>query len=473
METQISQNKYPPGGCAEVLNLSLPLIISIGIGTIQMFIDRIFLTWFSADAMAGAMQGGITNFAIASLFLGTVSYVNTFVAQYTGAARHHRVGSAIWQGIYLAALSGLLMLMLALASGLLFRWVGHQPAVRQAEITYFRIMCIGAMPMLISSVLASFFTGRGDTKTAMLVSLASTVVNIVLDYLLIFGKFGFPRWGVAGAAWATVVSYVFSMAVYFALFARAEYRNVYGTLQNFRPDFDLIARILKFGLPNGLQFMLDVFAFAVFLVFVGRISTTALTATSIAFNINTLAFMPMLGIGTGVSILVGQALGKGQPALAQRSTWSGFYLTYAYMTILALGYWLLPQLFIFPFSIGADPAQFAEISPIIKNLLLFVAFYCLFDTGNIIFSAALKGAGDTRFVMFMTIILSWLVMVIPSWISIHYGLSVYVVWTFATAYVCILAIVFLLRFLAGHWKDMRVIEAVPPQPLPKLSGCLQ
>ena len=473
MKTLVSERRYQPGSCAEVLNLSLPLIISIGIGSIQMFIDRIFLTWYSADAMAGAMQAGITSFALSSLFLGTVSYVNTFVAQYTGAGLHQRIGAVIWQGIYLSALASFLMLLLIPAAGFMFEWVGHQQAVRQYEVIYFKIMCIGALPMLTASVLSSFFTGRGDTKTVMFVSLAETFVNIVLDYLLIFGKFGFPRWGVAGAAWATVVAYLFSMAVYFGLFVRAKHREFCCTLQSFRLDFGLIKRILKFGLPNGIQFMLDVFAFAVFLMFVGKISTTALTATAIAFGINTLAFMPMLGIGNGVTILVGQALGKGQPALAQRSTWSGFYITYAYMALLALGYWLVPQWFLFPFSIGADPSQFAAIRPIVKNLLCFVAFYCLFDTGNIIFSAALKGAGDTRFVMVMTVVLSWVVMVLPSWVAVKKGFGVYVIWAFATAYVCILAIVFLLRFLAGKWKSMRVIEAAPPEVLPKMSGCLQ
>lgn len=97
-----------------------------------------------------------------------------------------------------------------------------------------------------------------------------------------------------------------------------------------------------------------------------------------------------------------------------------------------------------------------------------MAFYCLFDSGNIIFAAALKGAGDTRFVMLLTVILSWVIVVFPSWWAMEYGYGVYVAWAFATAYVCILAIVFLLRFLAGKWKTMRVIDVMPPKVLPKM-----
>lgn len=451
-----------------MLNLSTPLIISIGASSIQMFIDRIFLTWYSTDAMAGALQAGITSFAIASLFLGTVTYVNTFVAQYSGAGGFRRIGPAVWQGIYLSLAAGILMLLLIPLAACLFAWMGHDKGVSQCEIIYFKIMCVGALPMLMASTLASFFTGRGDTRIVMHVNLVATMLNIVLDYVLIFGKFGFPQLGIAGAAWATVAASVLPVLVYFYVFLQPQHRRDYATLQGWGIDFKLFRRLLRFGLPNGVQFMLDVCAFAVFVMLVGKINKTALAATSMALGINTLAFMPMLGVGTAVSILVGQALGKNQPLLAQRSTWSGFYMTYGYMTLLALGYWLFPKLFLYPFAVRADVSEFAVIEPIATKLLCFVAFYCLFDTGNIIFSAALKGAGDTRFVMVITVILSWVVMVLPSWLAVKYGYGLYVAWSFATAYVCILAMVFLLRFLAGKWKSMRVIEVIPPKILVRM-----
>ena len=456
------------GGCREVLILALPLIISIGAGTVQMFFDRIFLNWYSDDAMAGAMQAGIASFSIASFFLGTVSYVNTFVAQYFGAQKNHRVGPVIWQGVFLVAVSGLLMLLLIPFASRIFKFFGHEQAIQQAEITYFQIMCITATPMLLDSVLAAFFTGRGDTKTVMFVNLAATGVDLVLDYLMIFGKLGFPRMGVAGAAWSNCIAAVFIVVVYFVLILNKHNRKTYHMIKGFGFDRDLIKRILKFGLPNGVQFMLDVSAFTIFIMFVGRISETAQKATAIAFSINTLAFMPMIGIGIAVTTLVGQALGRNEPDVAQRSTWSGFYVAFAYMVTMAISFWLLPGLFLLPFSVNADPARFALIRPVAVNLLLFVAFYCLFDAGNIIFAAALKGAGDTRFVMIFTILLSWLVMVLPSYLDVRLGGGVYAVWTFTTAYVCIIAIVFLLRFLSGKWKSMRVIEHAAPSIPPNI-----
>lgn len=448
------------------MRLALPLIISTGAGSLQMVIDRIFLTWYSADAMAGAMQAGIASLTITSLFIGTASYVNTFVAQYSGAGRDERTGPAVWQGIYFSLLAGILMLLFVPLTGPLFDWMRHDQPIRHYEVVYFQIMCVGAMPMLVASALSSFFTGRGRNAVVMYVNVGATAVNIVLDYALIFGKLGLPRWGVAGAAWATVIAFVFSMLAYFWLFAGHCYRKQCATISGYRFDYELFRRLLRYGFPNGVQFFLDICAFAIFVMLVGRISRIGLSATSIAFGINTIAFMPMVGLGISVSTLVGQALGKNQPSLAQRSTWSGFIMTYTYMAVLALGYWFLPELFLYPFSIGADKSEFAAIEPVAVKLLCFVAFYCLFDTGNIIFSAALRGAGDTRFVMVVAAVLGWLIMVFPSWLAVKYGFGLYAVWGFATAYVCLLAIVFLLRFLAGKWKNMRVIEAIPlPMPL--------
>ena len=139
-------------------------------------------------------------------------------------------------------------------------------------------------------------------------------------------------------------------------------------------------------------------------------------------------------------------------------------MTMAYMLTIALGYWLVPDMFMWPFAAQASAVEFEQAAPIVRMLLLFVAFYCIFDTGNLIFSAAVKGAGDTRFVMIVSIVLSWVILVIPSYLAIKFlsgTQALYGAWTAATAYVCILAMVFLLRFLQGKWKSMRVIEIIP------------
>jgi len=194
----------------------------------------------------------------------------------------------------------------------------------------------------------------------------------------------------------------------------------------------------------------------------------------VCFQLNQLAFMPMVGMGNAVSILVGRHLGGDKPELAWRTSWVAAGMCLSYMTAIAIAFVTIPDVLMFPFSVGANPEQFSQLRGVAATLLWFVAFYSLFDTGNIIFSGTLKGAGDTRFVMVVTVCLSITMLVIPSIlvVKLHWGL--YTAWSFATAYVCALAVVFMMRVIAGKWKSMRVIERAPHPPagakLPTLTG---
>jgi MATE family multidrug resistance protein len=246
------------------------------------------------------------------------------------------------------------------------------------------------------------------------------------------------------------------------LVCRPVFNRIYHTFRGWRFDPALFRRLIRFGFPSGVQFFLDVSGFSAFLLMVGRLGTNELAATNIAFNINTLAFMPMIGIGIAISVLVGQYLGDDKPELAAKSVFSGAHITFLYMTLIAIAYVVFPDVFIFAFSAQADPVQFEPIRGITIILLRFVAAYTIFDTANIIFGSALKGAGDTRFVMLMIIVMSFGVLVIPSYVVlIVLKSTIYAAWIIISAYVIMLAGSFFTRFLVGKWKDMRVIEQAP------------
>jgi MATE family multidrug resistance protein len=201
---------------------------------------------------------------------------------------------------------------------------------------------------------------------------------------------------------------------------------------------------------------------------VGRLGIASLAATNIAFNINTLAFMPMIGCGIAVSVLVGQYLGGDNPDRAQSAVYSGFHLTLVYMLSIAAAYVLVPDVFVAPFALRADPAGFSEIYGYSIILLRFVAVYSVFDTMNIVFCSAIKGAGDTRYVMLITVILSVFVFILPVYLAVVvFELGLMVAWIFATAYIISLGFIFYLRFLGGKWKAMRVIERREEVPMLK------
>jgi MATE family multidrug resistance protein len=458
LRSTLSRRWSDRGGFAEVLRLAAPLILSTGSLAVQEFVDRMFLSWYSPQAIAASMPSGILYFTVLSVFLGTASYVNTFVAQYHGAARPRQIGPSLWQGFYVSLAGGLLLLLLAPLSPHLFEWIGHPVEVRLLEVRYFRVLCYGSIFPIANSAVSSFFSGRGKPWPVMWVHLLATGLNIVLNYLLIFGNFGFPELGITGAAISTVVSGIVSFLVFAVMILRHKNNARYATASGWRPNLELLRRILRFGFPNGVQFFIDIFGFTVFILLIGRLGIVELAATNIAFNINSLAFMPMIGLGMAISILVGQYVGEGRVELASRSIYSGAVICFLYMGLIALSYLLIPGFYIGFFAAKSVPGSFGEIRRIAVVLLRFVAVYSIFDTMNIVFAAGIKGAGDTRFVMIMILVISTGILVVPTFLSLLvFEAGIYTAWIFVTAYVIVLGFAFLLRFLQGKWKSMRVI----------------
>jgi MATE family multidrug resistance protein len=393
-----------------------------------------------------------------SLFIATAGYVSTFVAQYHGAGQDGKVGGVLWQAVPIAVFAGLLNLALIPAAPVFFAWVGHVPAVQAEEVILFRIMCLCAFPVVMGSAFSGMLSGLGRTTPVMVITLAGTGVNILMDYLLIFGRAGFPEMGIRGAGWASVIAGCVQLVSYAFLVFGGRLRERYGTL-NWRPDLKAFWALIRFGLPSGIQFFIDMVGFTGFILLVGRLGRNELAATNLAFNVNTIAFMPMIGIGITVSVLVGQALGKNDPKLARASVQSAIEMTLLYMGVVAALFVLVPRLFILPFAAASDPGQFAAIGDLTVVLMRFVAVYTLFDGGNIIFSSAIKGAGDTRFVMWMILVLSLGVLILPSFVAITWlSASVYLCWAIATLYVVSLGVAFFLRYRQGAWESMRVIE---------------
>ena len=204
-------------GYRQVLAIAFPLILSTGSWSVKLFVDRMLLTWYSPEAVAASMPAGILNFALMSIFIGTAGYTNTFVAQYYGAGRYGRIGPAVWQGFYVALIGGVVLLALIPLAEPFFTFVGHDPAVREYETVYFRILCIGATPAIASAAMAGFFSGRGKTWPVMWVNVFGAAVNLVMDYALIFGNWGFPELGIRGAAIATVASSSVQLLAYIVL----------------------------------------------------------------------------------------------------------------------------------------------------------------------------------------------------------------------------------------------------------------
>jgi multidrug resistance protein, MATE family len=447
-----------PGGGQELLRLSLPFILSNSVWTLQIALDRVFLSRLGKDNVAAAMVAVMIFWTPLALLQNTASYATTFVAQYVGAVRNQRVGPVVWQALYFAVAGGIAFLVLLPLADTFAAATRHSDHVQELEAAYFRCLCFSALPTLVVAAASSFFAGRGASWAVLAINCTGLAVNGVLCYAWVFGQWGLPALGIVGAGWATVCGTSASALLACLLLFGRKYRHEFATLAGWRPDFALMGRLLRYGLPSGLQCALDGLAFTVFLFLVGRLGDAELAATSIAFTLNMVAFLPAFGMAQGVTVLVGQRLGEDRPELAARTTWTGFRLAWLYMAAVAALYVLLPGLLLQPFRSGSEDELERKVAQLVPVLLQFVAIYSLFDSMNLVFAFALKGAGDTRFVTILSVGLAWPLMVLPTWAAREYGWGLTWAWTFASAYVIALGLALLARFRGGKWQTMRVIE---------------
>jgi multidrug resistance protein, MATE family len=474
MTSQSGRNvpsKPPAGSTRELLYVAVPLILSSGSVSLMHVVDRVFLAWHSEEATAAVLPAGLLHFTLASVAFGIANYVNTFVAQYEGADRKDRVAAAVWQGVYLTLIAGIVMAFCAPLAGPLFRLIDHGPLVQKLEADYFAVLCLGTLPMIGASVLSCFYSGRGRTVVVMLVNMVAAVINIGLDYVLIFGLGPIPELGIVGAAIATIAANVGSVALYCWLMFRGAAAEEYQIWQHRRFDRELFARLIRYGMPNGIMYFIDLTAFSFFILLIGQTGRTELAATNLAFNLNSLAFIPMMGVGTAVMTLVGTRIGEGRPDLAVRTTWTAFTLAGGYMLLFAGIYVLLPDVILYPYAAHTRIENFDVVRDHVVFLLRFVAVYSFFDAMVIVFGSAVRGAGDTRFSMLFGFLCGWLIMVVPTFVVWNYsGANLTVGWVTCTAYIIVLGIGFMIRFQGGHWKTMRVIEAAPSVSIPVAEG---
>jgi multidrug resistance protein, MATE family len=448
------------GGSRELLALAAPLILSQSFMTVQVFLDTILLSWHDPLEMAASFPAAMWFWLPFALLQVTAGYAATFVAQYTGAGRPQRVGPAVWQGIHFAIFAGLACLLMVPAAPWLISLGGHTHGLQTLEATYLRCLACAALPMLVMAAINGFFAGRGQTWTVLAIEAIGTSVNILLAVPLVFGKLGLPELGIEGAGWATVAGSLASALTALALFLRPRYRAEFATAAG-HLERELFGRLLRYGGPAGMQVFLDVLVFHLFTQLVGRLGETAMGATTLTIRLNMVAFLPMMGLGQAVCVLVGQRLGANRPDLAERTTYTGLRWGFGYMCAIAAVYVTMPGLLVSLFESGRDAEQFAAVAKAVPTLLLCAAVFSIADAVNLTFAFALRGAGDTRFVSLLTFSLAWPIMVLPTAAVVWLDASLYWAWVFVTAHIIAMAACFYFRFRTGKWKKMRVIEAAP------------
>ena len=445
-------------------------MLSTGLFSITLFVDRLFLFQYSDAAAAAAMSAGTLFWSVTCLPAGICGYTSTFVAQYLGVRRVDRAMHVVWQGCLLALALSPILVLLGLFSYRLFVAFGHSPELAKFEYEFFLGLVPGACATILSSALVGLFAGSGRPIVLLYCDAIATATNVVLDYGMIFGNLGFPRWGVAGAAIASSISLSLK-CILLAIFAYWYLRNnrfgawpIDSSVSNklrdiFKLDFPLMRRLIRFGWPAGVSVVAEAWSFAIIMMIVGNLGERPAAATTLALGVNVLAFIPLIGLGIAVGVLVGKYLVQSELATAQRVVQAALTIGVIYSGVFSVLYGLFPDQVMNVYAIGNDPVRFEAIKPELKPLLYFIAAYCVFDSFQVIFSGVLKGAGDTLFVLlghavagFGTVGLAIVGQKLFGWDGLYYWWGVISVW------VVLLAIIFTARYLHGGWKTKRVIE---------------
>lgn len=443
-----------------ILQIAWPLIIANSFWNLQITIDRIFLGMYSTEALGAAMAVMGVFWVPMALLQQTAGYVTAFVAQYYGAEEKEKIGSSVWQSIYVSIIGGVLFLTLNLLSSWFFSQVGHSPSIQSLEVEYYNSLAFSALPTALVAAASGFFTGLGNTKMVTVINFTGLILNVILDYLFIFGNLGFPKMGAAGAGYATAIATLGAALFGLALVFRQENETLYRIRSSWKFDLGLIRQFLRFGLPSGLQWALEGMAFTVFLMIMGKMQNgpAVLAASSIAITIMMLSVLPSMGVAQSVMTLVGQHLGNHDPDEAEAVTYGGIKLCLIYMGAVGLSFYIIPEFYISWFKNEENILLWKDTQYLAMQILKLVAIFTAMDSVYFNISFALKGAGDTKFVSFMALTIPWPLFVLPAYLMKDLPNAVFLSWGSVAVYAFIITGILFLRFKGGKWKKMSVIH---------------
>ncbi len=431
-----------------VLGLAWPVMLSMLSYSLMSAADAVFVGRLGTVPLAAIGLGVTTSFLFLALPMGLVRGLRVATAQSTGAAREHIVAAYAWQAVWLGLSSGALVALASVLGPAVFGWLGATPEVRAEALRYFEVRVLAAPVVLVAMALTSWFEGRGDTRTPMRVNVVANLLNIVFCGVLVNGAGPIPALGIRGAAWSGVLA--------LSIAALALLRAAWPVLraQTWRPRRALLAESTRLGLPIGVQRLLDVSAWATLTGVLASVGDAQLAAHTLAIRVLMLSFLPGLAIAEATAVLVGQAVGARRPDAA-RSAWrAGVVAAVGVMAIGGAAFVLAPELLIAPFT--AAP----EVLPIAIKLLWIAAAFQLVDAVATVTYFALDGAGDTRFTLVSSIVLSWGVKLpVGVLLATAAGLGAVGAWLGLTGELFVLVAVLAWRWRSGRWYAPRLAAA--------------
>ena len=442
----------------ELARIALPMVVSQGTFAVMIFTDRYFMSQIDSVHMAAALGGGVAAFFSFCFFTGLLSYANALTAQYLGAGELGKCSKVVTQGIVITVMcSPALVLITYLVSGI-FENVGHDSAQVELEKTYYTILMLGVIVTLTKTCLSSYFAGIGRTRVVMICDVCGLVFNVPLCYVMVFGKLGLPELGIVGAGISTIIASFFACLLFFLFYFEREHRVKFFVMNSFHIDWGVLRRFWRLGFPSGLELFLNVAAFNLFLLMFQGYGVVEGASAAIVFNWDLLSFVPMIGLNIGVISLIGRFVGANDMARTDEVMSAAFFLGIFYSAILAILY----ISFRFPLVEVFSPPEgdFSEIRSLSAFMMIGLSSYVMADAIIIICGGVLRGAGDTRWLMYTSVGLHWAMLIAQYYVILVWQFGPQVSWLTFCAMIFAIAIVYVWRLQSGVWRDPEKLRLV-------------
>jgi MATE family multidrug resistance protein len=418
------------------LRLAWPITVSMVSYSTMTLASTAFVAQIGSDELAGVGLGGVIGFSLVCFGIGLLRGGKTLISQAVGANRRDRIPELLGAALALAVSLGMIALVVGQCIAPIVASFSASARAGAFACEYLAIRSLGAPLILLYAALREASYGQGDSRTPMRASLVGNAVNIALDALFILGL----GWGVAGAALATIFGNATELAV-LAWPMRSQLRVV-------RISRNALRELWAQGMPNGLQFIMEVGAFLILTVLVARMSAIDGAAHQMVLHLINVSFLPAHALAEAAAVLVGQAVGANRDVLVNAVAKRAFSIGAGYATLCLVAYIVVGGVITDAMSAG-DTALASR-----ANTLLHVGLaFLVADAANVIARGVLRGASDVRYAAIVGIATSWLTTPPLTWfLGVHLGLGVVGGWIGLALEIVVGASVFWLRVIRGGWR---------------------
>lgn len=464
--------------------MAWPTVLTMTSYTVMQFVDRLMVGQVSDVALAAQGNGGIWAYVPVSVAFGFVTVVNTFVSQNLGAGRPEESPRYAWAAIWSSIAYWLIVLLpLAMVMPMVFAAMHEDPELIALESQYARILLVGGILSILAKSLHHFFFGLHRPRVVTVSALVGNIVNIGANYVLIFGEAGIPNWGlpgipgtpalgIAGAAYGTLLGTAIEVLIPAAIFLGPKLNRQIQSRRQWRCGFEPIRGLCRLGWPGALQLGNEIICWAIFMTqLVGTFGTMHMTAGWIALGYMQLSFMPGLGFSFATTSIVGRYIGAGHPEIAVARARTALVMALIYMTTCAVAMYVF-RTPLAAFFVGGDvpPDRAAEIVRIGSKLLICAAVFQTIDAIGLVYTGALRGAGDVVWPGIMTLIFSWTLIIGVGYAFVAFAPNLESIgpWIAAAIYIVVYGLAMGARFESGRWRSIRLLGGisgpVPPGP---------